>query len=164
MPQVSGNTLDGHKIVPITIFGWVEITRHDEPERSDEHAWIGALNLGALIDVIDPVSERLFGFRRSQSVGHKEVDAVAAGRGLPAFPSQEVEAEVAKIGSLMRQTGQDECHGYTYATWREIQAAGVSDAELRDSDWAAVFDVVRRLERDERIGPDRIRFVIYYCI
>ena len=150
--------------MPISIYGWVEVTRHDEPERSDEHAWTGALNLGALIDVVDPISHRLFGFRRGPSVAHSEFQAVAADRGLPAYPSQEVEAEIVKIRALAHRTGQDECGGYTHASWKEIQAAGLSDAELRGSDWATVFDVVRRLERDERIGPDRIRFVIYYCV
>jgi hypothetical protein len=125
---------------------------------------MGVLNLGALIDVVDPISQRLFGFRRGSSVAHREADAVAAGRGLPAYPSQEVEAEIAKIRALAHRTGQDECGGYTHASWKEIQAAGLSDAELRGSDWATVFDVVRRLERDERIGPDRIRFVIFYCV
>lgn len=150
--------------MPISIYGWVEVTRHDEPERSDEHAWMAALNLGALIDVPDPIAQRLFGLGRGPLVAHSEIQTVAAGRGLPAYPSQEVEAEIAKIRALADGTGQDECGGYTYASWKEIQAAGLSDAELRGSDWATVFDVVRRLERDKRIGPDRIRFVIYYCV
>ena len=163
MSWVTGRRFDG-ETVPISIYGWVEITCHDEPERSDEYAWMGVLNLGALIDVVDPISERLFGFRRGQSVAHGEIQAVAAGRGLPAYPSQEVEAEMAKIHSVAHGTGQSEFAGFTHASWREIQAAGLSDAELHGSDWATVLDVVRRLERVERIGPDRIRFVIYYGV
>jgi hypothetical protein len=148
--------------VPIDIYGWVEVTRHDEPERSDEHAWMGAINLGALIDVADRISQRLFGFSGTSVANN--IQPVAAGRGLPAHPSQEVEAEIAKIRSLAHRTGQDECGGYTHASWSEIKAAGLGDAELRASGWATVFDLVRSLERDERIGPDRIRFVIYYCV
>jgi hypothetical protein len=125
---------------------------------------MGVLNLGALIDLVDPISERLFGFKRDPFVGHTEIQVVAAGRGLPAHPSKEIEAEIAKIRSLVHRTGRDECGGYTHASWRDIQAAGLSDAELRGSDWATVLDIVRSLERDERIGADRIRFVVYYCV
>jgi hypothetical protein len=151
--------------MPLTIHGWVEITVYDEPERSGAQAWMGFLNLAALIDVADSVSDRLFGIRRLLSGPRDDgVAAVAGDRGLPLYPSEEVADEIAQIRAATRRTGQEECGGYTFATWREIQAAGFNDAELRESDWGVVFDLVRRLERDERFGPDKIRFVVYYCV
>ena len=148
----------------LDIHGWVEITRQDEPERSGEHAWTGVLNLSALIDVADPISERLFGLSRRAASDGNAMAGIASGRGLPAYPSKEVADDIAAIRALARQSGHDECEGFTFATWREIAAVGVSDAELRSSDWTVVFDLVRRLQEDERLGPDRIRFVVYFCV
>jgi hypothetical protein len=149
--------------MPVDIHGWVEITRHDEPERSGEHAWQAVLSLGALIDVTDSISERLFGLSKPWLAGTSRVPALAANRGLPTNPSEEVCREIEKIRDLETRFGKGEFGGYTFATWREIEAAGLSDAELNSSDWRLVFDLIRRLANDDRLSPDKIRLVTYSC-
>ena len=148
----------------IDIRGWVEITRQDEPARSEESAWSAVLNLGALVDVGDMVSHRLFGIGLKQPPGRGAIAIVAADRGMPPYPSQAVANDLAAIRRLEEQVGYRECGGYTFATWRELLAAGLDDAELQDSDWRTVFDVVRRLSDDHRLGPDKIRVVVWYSI
>lgn len=35
---------------------------------------------------------------------------------------------------------------------------------VRRGDWQVVFEIVRRLSTDERLGPDKIRCVVWYSI
>jgi len=58
--------------------------------------------------------------------------------------------------------GRGEFGGYTHADWREIKGA-IAMVDVRDSDWALVFDLVRRIEQDHRFSDDRTRFVVWYC-
>jgi hypothetical protein len=156
--------LDGHIEVPIDIHGWVEITRQDEPARSQEHAWSAVINIGALVDVGDIVSHRVFGIGLKIPPAREVAAPLAASRGLPPFPSESVVRDVEQIRSLEEQLGYSECAGYTFATWREVSAAGLSESELRSSDWQVVFDILRRLSDDPRLGADKIRCVVWCSV
>jgi hypothetical protein len=73
-----------------------------------------------------------------------------------------VRKELAAIAAYERRYGAGEMGGYTHATWRELQAVEIEPTALAESDWSLVFDLVRRLERDPRFSPERIRFVVWY--
>ena len=72
-------------------------------------------------------------------------------------------ADLARIREHERQFGPGEFGGYTHATWREVKAAEAQVETSDSSEWLLVFDLVRRLEADERLSADRIRFVVWYC-
>ena len=57
--------------------------------------------------------------------------------------------------------GEGEFGGYTHALWREIKASSVQET-ANQSDWSVVFDIVHRLEQDQRFSDDQIRFVVWY--
>lgn len=144
------------------IQGWVEITTFDGPEQEEDHAWQSAINLGALVDTADEVSERLFGLSKRCVSGQFDASPLAAGRGLPPNPSAEVRSAMQAITRHEQQYGRGELGGYTYALWREVKPVAL-DQELADSsDWRLVFDLIRRLEQDSRYNEDRIRLVVWY--
>ena len=146
----------------LDIHGWVEITRQDAPGRSDEYAWEGLVNIGALIDAPDQISEKLFGFSKAVVSGEKSVHALAANRGFPANPSKQVRGELEAIRRLEERVGKGEVGGFTFALWHEISEAGIDDSALGQSDWRLLFDLIERLEQDERLSGERIRLVMYY--
>lgn len=149
--------------MPIDIHGWVETTRQDEPERSNEHAWSAAVNLGALIDGGDLVSHQLFGIGLKNPPSGSQAFPLAAARGLPPFPSAVVASDIAAIHALEEKHGL-EWGGYTHATWGEVLTADLSEEHLRASDWSIVFALVQTLASDARFGPDKIRLVVWYSI
>ena len=144
------------------IEGWVETTRLHETEHDEEHAWQGAINLSPLIDIADTISERLFGLSKQCIAGEKFVDSAAAGRGLPDYPSAEVQHEIQEIRNLEKRFGAGEFGGYTHATWYEIKAVAFDSNTLQESDWNLVFDLIRRLEQDYRFSENKIRIVVWF--
>jgi hypothetical protein len=143
--------------MPFCVEGWIEVAR--SPDAAAERAWVGVINLGALVDVADRTAEQLFGLSKECISGAKAVDALAAHRGIPANPSEQVRKAVDGVATHEAEFGQGEIRGFTYATWDEIR-----DCELlqgADSDqWRIVFDLVRALEK--RFESDRIRFVVWF--
>ena len=144
--------------MPYWIEGWVEATRFDGAEQEDRHAWQAVLNLSSLIDVVDAVSEQLFGLSKRWQPEH---GAVAAGRGAPPNPSDELRNDLEQIEQHERKHGPGEYGGLTHAKWSEIKSAA-PELIASESEWRTVFDLVERLERDERLSADRIRFVVWY--
>ena len=146
----------------LAIHGWIEVTRFSGAEQEDEHAWIAVIGLSGLVDVPDVVSERLFGLSKRSVNGEAAVPAVAANRGLPLNPSEQVKIARARILELEHQFGSGECGGYTFAGWREIKAVPFTDEELRESNWEIVFGLIREIETDGRFSEDKIRIVASY--
>ncbi len=144
--------------MPYFINGWVEATRFDGAERDDRFAWQAVLSISALVDTADAVSERLFGLSKDWTPEH---GAVAAGRGAPPHPSDGLRADLDEIARHEAKHGPGEFGGLTHATWQELKAA-LPDLDLSTSDWRTVFDVVARLEQDERLNDERLRFVVWY--
>ena len=147
--------------MPLAIHGWVEIIRQDESLQSQEH-WEAVINIGALIDVADSVSERLFGLSKPAVGDPINVAALAANRGVPPNPSKEFCRDLEEVRDLEGRFGKGEFGGYTFAGWHEVVNLGLSDAELDSSDWRLVFELVQTLAKDQRLSADKIRLVTYF--
>jgi hypothetical protein len=143
--------------MPFTLEGWIEVAR--SPETADEHAWFGAVDLGAIVDVADEDTERLFGLSKACVSGEKAVDSLAAGRGLPPNPSAQARRALDEIAKHEAQFGSGEFGGYTHAMWAEIRHYALA-MPLKDSQWALPFELARILET--RFGSDRIRVILWY--
>jgi hypothetical protein len=139
------------------IEGWIEVAR--SPDTADTHAWFGVVNLGSLVDVADEDTERLFGLSKLCVSGKKSVESVAADRGVPPNPSEQVRQELESITAHEAKYGPGECGGYTYAIWSEIRAFELTEPP-EESQWKLAFALARVLE--ERFGPDRVRFVVWF--
>jgi len=139
--------------VPFWIEGVVEVSIHSDEELEQPHAWSMVLDIGALVDVADPVSERLFGLSRACVSGEGGPRSLYAGRGLPKGHSVEGFAEMQRF---------PEIGGFTHATWREIKAAKIDPELLAGGDWLLIFDLLRRLEADDRFEDHRIRVLAWY--
>jgi hypothetical protein len=147
----------------LDIHGWVEVTRFSGADQEDEHAWTAAIRLSGLVDVPDAVSERLFGLSSRYIAGEATAPAVAANRGLPPNPSDQVKFDRARILDHEQKFGSGEFGGYTFAGWREIKAVTFTDEEWRESDWKLVFSLIREIESDWRFSEDKIRIVAWYA-
>ena len=144
------------------VCGWVEVTICQGSDKEDEHAWRGVINLGALIDAPDTVSERLFGLSKERVAERAVAKTLAGGRGIPSNPSPEVRAELNRIKQHEHEYGPGECGGYTFATWQEVKAVDFDGEALGSSDWKLVFNLLQRLEQDHRFSDDQIRLVVWY--
>jgi hypothetical protein len=143
--------------MPFTLEGWIEVAR--SPETGDEHAWFGTIDLSSIVDVADEDTERLFGLSKDCVSGQKSVDALAAGRGMPANPSAQVRRALDEIAEHEAKFGSGEMGGYTYALWAEIRECALT-MPPEESQWTLPFAIARILE--ERFGADRVRFVIWF--
>lgn len=144
--------------MPFWIEGWIEVARL--PDTAGEHAWFGVVDLGALVDVADEDTERLFGLSKSCMSG-KAVNALAANRGVPSNPSSQVQRELASIVEHELKHGAGEYGGYTHAIWDEIRGYELTVTEpLESSQWSVPFSIARVLE--EEFGADRIRFIVWF--
>ncbi len=140
------------------IEGWIEVARN--PDTADAHAWFGVVRLSSLVDVADDDTERLFGLSKLCVTGKKSVDALAAGRGVPPNPSSQVSRELVDIAAHEINFGPGEVGGYTFALWSEIRAVELTDPP-EGSQWKLAFALARVLEAT--FGPDRIRFIVWFC-
>ena len=149
----------------VDLHGRVEMSRWDESERSDEHAWISLLNLSGLIDGTDSVSEALFGFSKRMLSGTQPAfTPLAHQRGWPPNPSAEVRIDMNEVAAMEAQFGKSEFRGATYVDLQEILAAdlsalGVSD--LAESDWHAVIEAVDRFRKCDRLRNAGFRIVCW---
>lgn len=144
--------------MPFDIEGWIEVARSPDP--ADDHTWCGVVHLGSLVDVADDDTEQLFGLSKLCVSGKKSVDALAAGRGLPPNPSAQVRRELEQIAAHEAKYGPGESGGYTFALWSEIRAFELTDPP-EGGQWKLAFALARVLESG--FGPERIRFVVWYC-
>jgi hypothetical protein len=142
--------------MPYWIEGWLEVRRAG---MEDESAWTGILRLGPLVDVADDVSERLFGLSKRLTSAGAPATTIAANRGVPPDPSDELRGELARDVPYQRS---GELGGYTHATWNELAYHGLNDSTVAESDWQVVFEFAHRLARDDRFGPECVRFVVWY--
>jgi hypothetical protein len=142
--------------MPFGIEGWLEV------RRGGEAAWSGVLSIGPLVDVGDEISERLFGLSKRWRSAQSQIDAVAADRGVPSDPSEELLAELAQHAAHQSEFGPGELGGYTHATWNELAELPLDATALAESDWKVVFDIARRLAADERFAQDGVRIVVWY--
>ena len=129
------------------------------PDTANEHAWVGVVDLGAIADVADEDSERLFGLSKDCVSGGKSADVLAAGRGLPANPSAQVRRAIEQIAAHEAKFGDGEFGGYSYALWAEIREYSLT-VPTEKSQWTLPFALARILER--QFGADRVRFVVWF--
>jgi hypothetical protein len=144
--------------MPFDIEGWIEVAR--SPDTADAHAWFGVVRLSSLVDVADDDTEQLFGLSKLCVSGKKSVDALAAERGVPPNPSAQVRRELAEIAVHEAKYGPGEFGGYTFAMWSEIRGFELTDPP-EGSQWKLAFALARVLEAG--FGPDRVRFVVWFC-
>lgn len=148
--------------MPFWIEGWVEITTFKGEEKQEESAWNGAINLSAIIDVSDHVSEQLFGLSKRCVAGEVDIVGIFAKRGLPLNPSKEVLTELKAIAKYECLYGSGECGGYTYALWSEVKNIPNLYEILKDSDWNTAANLALQLEKDHRFSDDQIRLVVWF--
>lgn len=139
--------------MPFWIDGWLEVRRNDEA------AWSGVLHIGPLMDVADEITERLFGLSKRWRSAESPIDAVAADRGAPSDPSEELRAELAQHAPY-DESGSGEIGGYTHATWDELADVPFDATSLLHSDFKLVLDIARRLAADERFA--QVRIVVWF--
>jgi len=141
------------------IEGWIEVARN--PDTADAHAWFGVARLGSLVDVGDDDTERLFGLSKRYRRGECEAESLAADRGLPPNPSSQVRIAMEEIAAHEAKYGLGECGGYTYALWAEIRGYELVEKGEVEPQLRVAFDMARVLEK--WYGPDRVRFVVWFC-
>jgi hypothetical protein len=143
--------------MPFSLEGWIEVAR--SPDTSAEHAWFGVVDLSSIVDVGDEDSKRLFGLSKDGVSGQKEIAPLAAGRGVPANPSEQLRRALDDIAAYEAKFGSGEMGGYTYALWAEIRDHALA-VPPNKSQWALPFAIARIL--GDRFGADRVRFVIWF--
>jgi hypothetical protein len=143
--------------MPFWIEGWIEVARL--PDTMAEHAWFGVVRLSTIVDVADADTERLFGLSRRCVTGNWDGDALAAARGMPPNPSGQVREAMQEIAAHEAKYGPGECGGYTHALWAELRDHELVE-QCEDSELKLAFDLARVLE--QRFGPERVRFVIWF--
>ncbi len=142
--------------MPFWIEGWIEVKRP-----APDAAWFGAVNLGTLVEISDDDSERLFGLSKDCVTGRKEVESLAAGRGVPPDSSGQVARELQANADHEAEYGPGEVGGYTHALWTEIRGHRLADPPPDyPSQWAVPFAIARVLE--EEFGPKGVRFVVWF--
>ena len=110
--------------MPFSLEGWIEVAR--SPDTAEPHAWFGAVDLSAIVDVAYQDAERLFGLSKACVSGQKAVNSLAAGRGVPANPSAQVRRALDDIAAHEAKFGSGDMGGYTYALWAEIRDYALS--------------------------------------
>jgi len=148
------------------IHGWIELTALDVAQRGESYAWAGVIRLDYLIGWYDIVAVALFRFRPATPLrGEPELPSpIAAERGLPSNPSEQVTAELDEIKRLEETRGAGEIGGYTHVYWEEIEnvdwrSFGVE--RLQDSPWFTVFNLVRVLKASSEFAHAGIRIVCW---
>lgn len=107
----------------IDIHGWVEVSRLDPDERTEESAWTAIISIDSIIDRCDEVSQLLFGFsRHALSGGLLPYTPIAMNRGAPSNPSVETQRSLEAIDAHERQFGPGEPGGYTHLDSSEVEA------------------------------------------
>jgi hypothetical protein len=139
--------------MPFEIEGWIEVAR------SPESAWFGVVDLMLIVDIADADTERLFGLSRRYVTDEWEEEALAADRGVPPNPSSQVRKAMEEIAAHEAKYVPGEYGGYTHALWAEIRGYELVE-KPGDSQLKLAFDLARVLE--QRFGPDRVRFVVWY--
>jgi len=142
--------------MPFWIDGWLEV------RRCGEATWSGVLSIGPLVDIGDEISERLFGLSKRWRSAQSQIDPVAADRGIPSDPSEELRATLAQHAAHEKEFGPGELGGYTHAVWSELADLPLDTTALADSDWRVVLDIARRLAADPRFAQDGVRFVVWF--
>jgi hypothetical protein len=143
--------------MPFWLEGWIEVARPSEAP--DELSWFGVVDLGAIVDVADDDSERLFGLSKACISGEKSTASLASGRGTPPSPSAQVRRALGEIETHEAKFGNGEMGGFTWALWAEIRDCALTVVP-DDSQWTLPFEFARALE--ERFGADRVRFVVWF--
>ncbi len=114
--------------MPFWIQGWLEVTT-DGPQDA-EAIWQAVVDLGALVDTSDEISEHLFGMsKRFRSDPTLRDRSLFAERGVPVVRSLAVGNALANHRQLAAQHGPTGIGGYTFANYAEIRAAGVNRPE-----------------------------------
>jgi hypothetical protein len=144
--------------MPFRIEGWIEVCRGNNPD--DENAWFGIIDVGPLVDTPDTISDQLFGLSQRFVNGGRPTESLAANRRLPRNPSAAVKEAIDRIQLHEAKFGTGQFGGYTHASWAEIGKFPIRPADLNQSDWYMVFDLVRCLE--QYVPADRIRFTLWF--
>ncbi len=151
--------------MPVDIYGWVEISRWNHNELSDEHAWSGVINLCSLIDGTDLVSEALFGFSKRCFIGTDLGFApLALNRGLPPNPSMQVREGIEAVRRHEQRFGAGELRAVTHINYevvRSIDWSALGIADITVSDWAVVFQLVEQLRACGHLQNAAFRIVCW---
>jgi hypothetical protein len=152
------------KQMPIDTEGWIEVSRWDESELQEDHAWSALLNIGAYIDVVDEVTEILFGYSKRILRGEFHIDAIAKDRGIPRNASKHVKADVDQIQRFEKEHGPGNFFGYTHIYFHEIKQTNWQHYGIaqKDSDWFALFSLLNKLLEDHRFQSPKIRLVVWF--
>jgi hypothetical protein len=150
--------------MPIDTGGWIEVSRLNDYELTEEYAWQALLNVAAYIDVADEVTKILFGYSKRILRGEYQVMAVAKDRGLPANPSDQVKADIDQIHRLENEQGKREFFGYTHIYFNEIKQINWQQWKIadRDSDWFNLFSLLDKLLEDQRFQARKVRMVVWF--
>ena len=139
--------------MPYDVDGWIEVTGLPP----SDGLWLGAISLTALRLSGDAISDQYFGLAK-----RPRGNALFAGRGVPADPSQHLRADLLANEAFITAHGEG-AFGHTYATWRELLAASfAAPSSLVGSEWS---DAVRLIQLfgsgNLNYTPDRIRVVVW---
>jgi hypothetical protein len=150
--------------MPIDTGGWIEVSRLNESELTEEYAWQALLNVAAYIDIMDEVAEILFGYSKRILREEYQVTAIAKDRGLPTNPSDQVKAAIDRIQRLENEHGKGEFFGYTHVYLNEIKKINWQQWEIegRDSDWFSLFILLDKLLEDGRFQAHKVRIVVWF--
>jgi hypothetical protein len=150
--------------MPIDTSGWIEVSRFNESELTEEYAWQALLNVAAYIDVADEVTEILFGYSRRILRGEYQVTAVAKDRGLPTNPSDQVKAQIDQIQRLEKEYGKGEFFGYTHVYLNELKQIDWQQWKIAEinSDWFTLFSLLDKLLEDHRFKAHKVRIVVWF--
>jgi hypothetical protein len=151
----------------IDICGWVEISDWGPENFEEEYAWTGVIRIAPLMYVCDVVSELLFGFSKRALCGEKlPYVPIAANRGIPSNPSQEVVSDMKSIAELEQRFGPGEFRGYTSIDISEIDAIDWARYEVdttRPSGWWVLLRMIDLLRSDQDSINRGIRLVCWVC-
>ena len=151
----------------VDIYGWLEVSRLEPAMRDDEYAWSGLLNLTALVDGCDEVSQLLFGFSKHALCGGElPYLPIAGNRGIPPNASGSVRSDLQAIEQHERKFGSGEFRGYTYIHAIEVEQvdwASYGVGNFESSDWATLMKLIRVLRNDGRFVNAGFRVVTWTC-
>jgi hypothetical protein len=145
--------------MPFDVEGWIEVA-YGRPDTPEGLRWFGVINLSTRMSSGDGDTERIFGLSKGYVTGERSTVAVAAARGVPPAPSRAVLDDLAQIAGHEAQYGPGEFGGYTHALWSELRELGLVESPPQ-SRCQLAFRIARGLE--EEFGPERIRFVVWFC-
>jgi hypothetical protein len=150
--------------MPIGTDGWIEVSRLDDSELEEEFAWQALMNLSAYIDVVDEVTEILFGYSKRILGGEYHLQAIAKDRDIPINSSEQVKQELESIREHEKEYGQGEFFGYTHIYFHEIKQINWQHYSLleTESDWFTLFSLLDKLLDDNRFKAHKIRLVVWF--